>query len=141
MSYATIEDIEDRYEPITGHDLIEVPILLNKIERRLRRKIRRFDDLVAMDPEYKENVIDVECDAAIRVLKNPQGLKSEAEGSYSYSLDPRVASGFLLFTDEEWDLLNPGYRAFTINPTPRRVVPDFREGVDWTDPDIRRNGL
>jgi hypothetical protein len=143
VSYATIDDVEARYgQALVGPEIIQVPIWLNSIERRLRKRIRDFDNRVNLDPDYKLDVIDVECSAIIRILKNPEGFKSESEGTYAYSIDSRVASGFMLILDEEWDQLGVNSGAFTINPTPRRQKRySWREGVDWTDPDITRNGL
>lgn len=40
-----------------------------------------------------------------RVLRNPDGMTSETEGDYSYRLDPRVASGSVWVTDDDWTLL------------------------------------
>lgn len=40
-----------------------------------------------------------------RVMRNPEGMTSETEGDYSYRLDPRVASGSVWVTDDDWVLL------------------------------------
>lgn len=45
-----------------------------------------------------------------RVLRNPEGYKAEADGDYSYQLDPRVASGSTWVTDDDWALLGVGAR-------------------------------
>jgi hypothetical protein len=145
LAYATVDDVEARYgQPLVGPERVQAPIWLNSIERRLRRRIKNFDDMVSLDPDgYREDVIDVECQAVIRILKNPEGYRSESEGTYSYSLDSRVASGFMLILDSEWEMLDFNRGAFTINPTPpgwRRGWYSWREGADWSNPDIGVNG-
>jgi hypothetical protein len=49
-----------------------------------------------------------------RVLRNPEGYKAETDGDYSYQLDPRVASGSIWVTDEDWGLLGLGSRIRSI---------------------------
>ncbi|GAA2577339.1 hypothetical protein [Microbacterium binotii] len=41
------------------------------------------------------------CRVATRVYRNPEGFRSETEGSYQYNLSAAVASGTLWFTDDD----------------------------------------
>lgn len=43
--------------------------------------------------------------AVARVLRNPDGYRSEAAGGVSYTIDTRAAAGFLTILAEEWSLL------------------------------------
>lgn len=43
-----------------------------------------------------------------RVLRNPDGYTQESGEAYSYSLNPRVASGSIWVTDDDWALLGVG---------------------------------
>ncbi|WP_280442933.1 Gp19/Gp15/Gp42 family protein [Nocardia brasiliensis] len=49
-----------------------------------------------------ETVIMVQANAVCRVLRNPDGYRSEAAGTFSYQVDSRVAAGFLAILPEEW---------------------------------------
>jgi hypothetical protein len=41
------------------------------------------------------------CRLATRVYRNPEGYRSETEGSYQYNLSAAVASGTIWFTDDD----------------------------------------
>lgn len=139
MAYATYQDVEARYgEPLSASQITQVNVWLADVERRLRRRIRDLDDRVALSEDYKADVIAVESDAVIRILKNPDGFRSEAEGSYSYATDVRAASGFLMILEDEWKLLGVS-SAFTITPkigTARGREGSYRGYPGEHDPDI-----
>ncbi|GAA5152104.1 hypothetical protein GCM10023321_20260 [Pseudonocardia eucalypti] len=66
-------------------------------------------------------VVMVEADAVLRLIRNPNGYRTETDGNYSYEIDQRVASGRLMILDEEWALL--GIRAAVFTIVPRMYVP------------------
>ena len=134
MTYATYEDVEDRFgETLSGTQITQVNVWLADVERRLRRRIPDLDDRAALDPDYLAEVISVESEAVIRILKNPDGFRAEAEGSYSYSTDVRTSSGFMLILEDEWTRLGAS-GAFTIRTNrgyPRfNPITDLRYG-EW----------
>lgn len=68
-----------------------------------------------------EDVQRVAATAVVRVLRNPDGYRSEAAGGVSYTIDTRAAAGFLTILDEEWALLGltsptSGSGAFSFGP-------------------------
>ncbi|MDY0829131.1 Gp19/Gp15/Gp42 family protein [Microbacterium sp. BG28] len=71
-----VDKIESRYGPI-----VEARLASNKLKARL------YEAIV--------------CRLATRVYRNPEGYRSETEGSYQYNLSAAVASGTLWFTDED----------------------------------------
>lgn len=82
--------------------------LISKAEIRLASIIgARGGDLLvlAADPTKLLLIQDVLENAVARVLRNPEGLKSESEGDYSYTLNSLDASGNIWFPDSEVDAL------------------------------------
>lgn len=58
--------------------------------------------LDALDPAL---VAQVAASAVVRVLRNPDGFRSESAGGVSYTIDTRAAAGFLTILADEWALL------------------------------------
>lgn len=90
---------------LTDVEAANVDRLASRIERRIRRRIPDLAARVAADADYKATVVDVEAEAVARVYRNPNGMKQESDGTYSYSVDALVASGILKVTDSDWDEL------------------------------------
>jgi hypothetical protein len=70
----------------------------------------------------------VVCRVATRVLRNPEGYRSEQEGGYQYNLSAAVASGTLWFTDDDArDLTGIGLNGGTVLGTASvsRLSPGF----------------
>jgi hypothetical protein len=82
------------------------------VERRLaqveRMILRRIPDLAAQigaGDLDEADVIDIEAEAVLRVIRNPEGLRSETDGSYGYQLSREAADNSLRILPEEWQLL------------------------------------
>lgn len=128
MAYATVQDIQDRYEKPLGDDPDFITVLetrLNDVELMLRSRIANFDARVAADPYYRQTVVKVEADAVLRLLRNFEGIRQEAEGNYSYALSAAVASGYLWIMDQEWQELGVSSKGgvFTLTPVVRSPYP------------------
>lgn len=83
---------------------------IDKAERRLAGLLaRRSADLevLAADPARLPLIADAIENAVMRVLRNPDGLRSESEGDYSYTANPLDASGNIWFPAEDLDLIAP----------------------------------
>ncbi|RZS39146.1 Gp19/Gp15/Gp42-like protein [Herbihabitans rhizosphaerae] len=96
---------------------------LADIEAELLARIPNLVTRANAEPAYKALVVRVECDAVLRVVRNPGGYRQETAGDYSYSADPRAASGYLFVTDDEWRLLGVARGAFTIAPVVNPAYP------------------
>jgi len=82
--------------------------LISKAEIRLASIVgARGGDLLvlAADPTKLPLIQDVLENAVARVLRNPEGLKSESEGDYSYTLNAMDASGNIWFPESEIDAI------------------------------------
>jgi len=116
----TLNDVEDSYEA----DISEAraPWVENKIDEAVRKLVHMIPDLPdrvtsgAIDPEL---VTDYVVKAVLRVVRNPQGLETEAEGDYSYKLRTLMASGDIWFPDA--DLYDLGFVNAQKSATPRTV--------------------
>jgi hypothetical protein len=106
MANATAEDVQ----AVLGREL--TPQETAMVERRLgqveRMIVRRIPDLVpqiAAGSIDQADVVDIEAEAVLRVVRNPDGLLSETDGTYGYQLDRETASGRLQILPEEWQVL------------------------------------
>src|SRR5690349_7288370 len=96
--------------------------------------LRRIPDLleqVAAGGLDEEDVRDIEAEAVLRVIRNPEGLYSEQDGSYGYQLSREAADNSLRVLPEEWAILGiKPSRMFQIVPNlvaPQRRTP-FSQG-------------
>lgn len=64
------------------------------------------------------DVVDIEADAVLRVVRNPDGCLSQTGDGYAYQLQSDLSSGKLTITDEEWEILGvkPATRMTVIVP-------------------------
>ncbi|AXH48794.1 head-to-tail adaptor [Mycobacterium phage Steamy] len=92
---------------------------LAQVERMIRRRIPDLDVKVAANPTFKADLIDIEADVVLRLVRNPEGYQSETDGSYTYQLSADLTTGKLSVNDEEWQILgvNRLSRMSVIAPT------------------------
>lgn len=117
MAYATVTDVEARLGRTL--DLSESQIVttrLNDIELMIRHRIPDLDTKVSTGVIDPAVVVMVECDAILRLIRNPDGFTAETDGNYSYQISSEVASGKLDILGSEWALLGVRNGAFTIRP-------------------------
>ena len=124
---ATVPDVENRWRPLTE---AERAAALTRIDdaSALVRAYRRDVDAHLADPDYADMVARIVADVALRVLRNPAGVRQESIGARSYTLD--TGSGLLQLTEAEQQQLDltPDRAAgatggaFTIAPA---YVPDW----------------
>jgi hypothetical protein len=99
---ASTTDVASRLgRTLTTEEHTLVATLIYDVENML--KVRAPDkDLNNLDPTSVQQVV---ANAVVRVLRNPDGYRSESAGGISYTVDTRAAAGFLTILDEEWRLL------------------------------------
>lgn len=103
MALASATDVQT----VLGKELSTEETAL--VERRLaqveRMILRRIPDLavkIAAGDLDESDVIDIESEAVLRVVRNPEGLYSEQDGQYGYQLSREAADNSLRITAEEW---------------------------------------
>jgi hypothetical protein len=68
----------------------------------LVRRIPDLDAKIATEEIDAAEVIDIEAEAVLRLVRNPEGYVSESDGNYSYQFNRETASGRLEILVEEW---------------------------------------
>ena len=108
MAHATLQDVTDSLgRPIVGAEATQVSGWLDKIERIIARRLGDLDALIADDRLSVELLADVETEAVIRKIKNPDGKVAEGIDDYNYRLNENARKGDLFLTEEEWALISP----------------------------------
>lgn len=106
MAYATAADVvvlwakEPEPEVMT---LIERR--LEQVERMIRRRIPDLDVKVTASATFEADLIDIEADSVLRLVRNPEGYLSETDGTYTYQLQQDLSAGRLQILDDEWQIL------------------------------------
>lgn len=108
MPYATVEDLQNRFEGTIPDALGTV--LGNKIaqaERIIRAVLERESGFATIDAAIEagkttpDDVEDVVCSMVLRTVRNAAGVTSQTAGPFSQTLDAAVASGKLWLTRED----------------------------------------
>ena len=108
MAHAILQDVTDSHgRPIDGAEATQALGWLDKIERIISRKLGDLDALISDGRLSAELLVDVETEAVIRKVKNPDGKVSEGIDDYNYRLNENARKGDLFLTDEEWALISP----------------------------------
>ena len=79
--------------PLGDAESALVELRLADVERLIIRTIPDLRKLVGQGVIQRADAVQVECDAVIRLLRNPEGYISETDGSYTYQLTKELASG------------------------------------------------
>lgn len=121
MALATYADVQDRLlgQTLTVEEQAVVGVRLGDAERLLKAQIPDLVTKAGADPDYHANVVMVEAEAVLRLVRNPEGYLQETDGSYSYMVSQQVASGKLSILDEEWTLLGHRSSVSVISVLPR----------------------
>lgn len=121
MATASSSDVQDRLgRHLTEDEASQVETLLSDTEILIKAKIPDLDDKIADGDLDQSTVIMVEASAVARLMRNPDGYTTESDGTYSYQINWRLASGSLQITDHEWRLLGVSTGGvFVIHPRMR----------------------
>lgn len=118
MAYASAADVEARLgRTLDPSETQIVNTRLNDVELMIRNRIPDLDIKVSTGVIDPQLVVMVECDAILRLVRNPDGFTAETDGNYSYQISKEVASGKLDILSGEWALLGVRNGAFTIRPS------------------------
>lgn len=107
MPLATTTDVRNRLGRALASDeeTVLAATLLADAEGRLTGRVPTLLLTASDDADYRSRVVAIESEAVARVLRNPDGYRSESTGPFSYQLDTRAAAGFLTILKEEWQAL------------------------------------
>lgn len=106
MAYATAADVVVLWakEP-EPEVMLLIERRLDQVERIIKRRITDLDVRVAASDEFRAELVDIEADAVLRLVRNPEGYLSETDGVYSYQIQADLSSGRLEILDSEWEAL------------------------------------
>ena len=119
MPYAAASDVQTRLgKELTTEETALVNTRLADVERMILRKVPDLADKITAGEIDQDDVVQVEADAVLRLVCNPDGLFSETDSTYGYQFSREMASGRLEITREEWETLGvrPG-RVLTVVPS------------------------
>ena len=106
MAHATADDVQTVLgRALTTEETAMVERRLEQVERMIVRRIPDLADRIAAGDIDQADVVDIEAEAVLRVVRNPEGLLLENDGSYGYQYDRETASGRLQILPEEWQAL------------------------------------
>ncbi|CAN5579644.1 hypothetical protein BH09ACT8_BH09ACT8_27240 [soil metagenome] len=119
MAYATTADVEAVYgKALTTEETALVVRRLAQVERMILRRIPDLAGQTEAGDIDLADVVDIEAEAVLRVIRNPEGLRAENDGTYGYQLSSEAADNRLRILPEEW--LTLGIRPskmFQISPS------------------------
>lgn len=119
-------------------------VLAGDVLRRIRRRIPDLDLRVAGEgftptalPAIDlEDLKAVQATVVARVIRNPDGYRSENAEGVGYTLDTRAAAGFIYLDTEDWELLGVRKTGRGIRSL-RPMTDDYlRERYQYVDPAI-----
>ena len=125
MANATSTDVAVRWgkalADLDAETVALIEVRLGDVERMIKRRITDLAAQISAGDIDVEDVKQVEADAVLRLVRNPDGYLSESDGNYTYMLKSELASGKLEITSEEWEILGVR-RARTSFLDPRAVL-------------------
>lgn len=106
MAYATAADVVTLWakEP-EPEVMLLIERRLEQVERMIRRRVTDLDSRVEESETFEADLIDIEADSVLRLVRNPEGYLSETDGTYTYQLQSDLSGGRLQILDEEWTIL------------------------------------
>jgi len=119
-TYATAVDVQTVFgKPLSAEETVMVERRLAQVERMILRRIPDLVEKIAAEEIDQADVIDIEAEAVLRVIRNPEGLRAENDGTYGYQLSSEAADNRLRLTADEWQTLGiKPSRMFSIVPNP-----------------------
>lgn len=106
MAYATAQDVVTLWAKEPEPEVMAlIERRLEQVERMIRRRVASLDTKVEESATFRADLIDIEADAVLRLVRNPEGYLSETDGTYTYQLQADLTSGRLQILDDEWTIL------------------------------------
>ncbi len=123
MTYATSSDVGVRLgRELTTEESSPVEIRLDDIERRIKRRIPDLAEKITAGDVDEADVVQVEADVVLRLVRNPDGYLSETDGNYTYMFRQDLANGKLEILAAEWETLG------VVTGAVAQLVPTFSDG-------------
>ena len=106
MAYAVVGDVEALWaKELSVEEAAMVDRRLEQVERMILRRVPDLVDQITAGDISADDVRDIEAEAVLRVVRNPDGYMSEGDGTYTYQLSREAADNSLRLLPAEWELL------------------------------------
>jgi hypothetical protein len=133
---ATLGEYTDLYGSLSAARQATARALLKRASQLVRDTYPRLDERIAAGTIPADSAGLAVLNMVARVMRNPQGLRSESTGPFSRAYDPDAASGMLQISDADAGLLLPPVitgrgakgRVGTVRVTGGMVPPTHRRG-------------
>lgn len=104
---ATTTDVENRWRPLTAAEVNVVDTLLGDAWSILTARRPTLEADITAGTVSEANVVRILANMVLRVMKNPEGKRSETIDDYSYTRDNALSAGELHVTDAELADITP----------------------------------
>ncbi|QGJ90167.1 head-to-tail adaptor [Mycobacterium phage SheaKeira] len=106
MAYAKSSDVVELWAKEPEPEVLAlIERRLDQVERMIKRRIPDLAVKVAASATFEADLIDIESDVVLRLVRNPEGYLSETDGAYTYQLQTDLSQGRLVILDDEWTTL------------------------------------
>lgn len=128
---------------LTEEEAALAETLAGDVLRRIRRRIPDLDlrvegegrPLPIVTPVIDlEDLKAVQATVVARVIRNPDGYRSENAEGVGYSFDTRAAAGFIYLDREDWELLGVSAGGKGIRSLAPKTDDYLRERYQYVDP-------
>lgn len=124
MAFAKAEDVVELWAKEPEPEVMAlIERRLEQVERMIRRRIPNLDQKVQVDATFESDLIDIESDAVLRLVRNPEGYISETDGAYTYMMAADLSQGKLVILDDEWTTLGVNRLSRMSTIAPNIVMP------------------
>ena len=131
---AVVGDVTAQYGSLTATQESLVGWLLRTASNMIRARQPLIDQHISEGKVSRDMAALAVTHMVLRVLRNPEGLRSETVGPFSRAYDTSVAAGLLVITDDDLDILSPTGQ---VNPRP---VGQFRPRAALAIAPVNRRG-
>ncbi len=135
---AVVGDVAAQYGSLTATQETLVGWLLRAASNMVRARNPLIDQQIAEGKVSRDLAALAITHMILRVLRNPEGLRSETVGPFSRAYDTSVAAGLLVITPDDLDLLKPTGEAGKVTvgqfrPTASLAIAPISRRGGWPD--------
>lgn len=102
---ASLAEYEELYGTLSAARQATARALLRRASKLIRDTFPNVGERIAAGTVSRDTVGLVVINMVVQVMRNPAGLRSETTGPFARSYDPEAASGMLMLTEEDLEML------------------------------------